>query len=187
MASTETDICNMALSYIGAKTIVSIEDDSERGRMCKLLYRPAVDSILQRNQWRGTSVRIALAAAAAAPLFGYDRKFPLPADCLRVLTVLSESGHPWEVEGRDLLSSEGSPVSIKYIVNGSNPALFSPLLVEAMARELAHRLSVRLSQSARKQAEARINKEESYNLALAGEGKESTPPPVQVSRWISVR
>ena len=38
---TDTDICNMALSYIGKGTIVNRDEDIEDARACNLFYDAA--------------------------------------------------------------------------------------------------------------------------------------------------
>ncbi len=55
-----------------------------------------------------------LTKLATAPDFGYDAQYQLPADCLRVVEVY-DTKLPWVVEGRVLLSSESTPVYIRYV------------------------------------------------------------------------
>lgn len=79
-----------------------------------------------------------------APAFGWEYRFTLPTDCLRVLEVNdSEQGDnrsPWIIEGDYLLTNQDT-CNLVYIAKITDVAKFDPLFVDAFALSLAVRLT----------------------------------------------
>ena len=90
MATSETAIANSALAKIGAKSILSLDDDSREARLMKQQFAPLRDMLLRSHPWNFAIKRLELAASSTAPIFGFDNRFVLPVDYLRVLEIDSE-------------------------------------------------------------------------------------------------
>lgn len=143
---SSTEICNRALSFIGAKRIGNITDtNSENARVCNELWEMVVKEILAEHEWQCAIKRRSLAADAATPDGDeFDYQYTLPNDCLRVLEIFENENAVWEIEGEMLLTSE-STVTIRYIFYQSDEATYSPGLVQYISMKMAHELSQRLS------------------------------------------
>ncbi len=138
-------VCNRALSKIGDEiTILSMDDPSKQARYCKALYAETRDMVLRSYPWRFALKRYQLAPAAEKPLFGFERRFILPVDCLRVWK--HEGGEPYQVEGNAVLCNE-SIFRFIGISRIEDSGLFDPMFVEALALKLASELAVPLAAS----------------------------------------
>ena len=141
MERSPVDICNSALGHLGEHTISSVDppDDSRQARLCYRFYVESVNDVLQLHEWNCAIKRASLAQEADAPAFGYSYQYQLPNDCLHVIEM-SETIYPYRIEGGKLLTDAGV-VSIKYVSNDVNPALFSDLLAGTIALWLAWKLA----------------------------------------------
>lgn len=92
MAST-TDICNMALSHVGADTAVtsiSPPDGSVEAGHCARFYPIARAEMLEDHTWTWSKARAALAETTnASAIWAYA--YALPSDCLSPVRVLQQS------------------------------------------------------------------------------------------------
>ena len=145
MALSVTSICNMALARIGAKRINDYEaDTSLEAIQCQTHYEPLRDALLRGHSWRFASARATLSADPTAPVFEWDYKYALPADCLRV-EGLYDATSTYAVEGGWLLTNDDS-ADLWYIRRVTDPGQFDPLFAEVLVLQLALRLVMPLSQ-----------------------------------------
>lgn len=145
MASSETDIANLALGHLGEARITSLEEDTIAGRACSLHYSAARDQVLRSHRWNFAQRRITLSRLADAPEFGWSYQYELPADCLRVLEVNgSEAGDvisdEYIIEGR-LILTDADAVRLVYTRRITAVCDFDALFIDALAVKLAVVLS----------------------------------------------
>jgi hypothetical protein len=152
MATSPTDIANLALSEIGARLIASLEaENSEEARVCRLHYPQARDALLRQHQWNFAITRADLSKLAEAPLDDWDSAWQMPADCARVVRIAS--GNPqvvaWDftIEGRTLLTRGVAAVSLVYVSNAAPVPDWDSLFVEAMTYLLASKIAGPIAQS----------------------------------------
>jgi hypothetical protein len=151
--TTETDLANSALAYLGEMPISSIDDAASKpARVCRQFARQAMDEVLRMSRWNCAIKRQALARDVADPISGFAYAFILPTDFLRALEVNDDeyraSSEFYEMEGRRILSNEEA-VTLRY-VRAITIAQADPLLAEAMALRLASKVCVALTGSAEK-------------------------------------
>jgi len=115
----ERIIYNMALGYIGE---YYVSDDTATSTkqyvICNRYYSQARDEVLVSHPWNEAKVRIIIAQEADDPIFGYNERYAIPTDCLRVLSVNDSCGADvsnnqsniaaWEVESDYILSDAGA-------------------------------------------------------------------------------
>ena len=89
-AGVVTSICSNALLMLGAQTVASTSDGTDRSTLAANLYESARDSVLRSHPWNCATKRVVLAPDSAAPAFGYAAQFALPSDFL-----LQQMGLPW--------------------------------------------------------------------------------------------
>jgi hypothetical protein len=145
MASSLVEIANIALSYVGAEMIISLDDPVKSAILCKELWPSARDAVLRSYPWNCAIKRTVLAPLTEKPSSRWGNQFLLPGDNLRLLSV--EDGVDYAVEGRRLLADD-EVVRIKYISRVEDPNAYDSLLVQALAAYLAHMLANPLVQSA---------------------------------------
>jgi hypothetical protein len=140
MATTDTQICNLALSRIAEKPIMSMADNSAPARACLLWYEATRDEVLRAHRWNFAKKSATLSELATAPAFGWTHQYQLPIDCLRVWQLNGfedwQEPRPWEIEGRLLLTHQ-EVAEIKYVYRNTNEHEYDALFVMAFAAKLA--------------------------------------------------
>ena len=91
------------------------------------------------------------------------------------------------VEGKKLLSDEGSPLSIRYVRREEDPNQWDSLLVSAVAARLAMELCEELTQSNTKREIATREYEQLLSRARMADGQEQSPMPFEEDAWINAR
>jgi hypothetical protein len=206
-ATTEVEICNLALTRLGHSMISSLAENTKAGNLCNLHYARTRNAVLRAHPWNFAIRRATLALDATAPNHEFTQRHALPVDCLKVLRTNWEAdgtvgaavyGYPgimgyaheitpYRIEGRYLLCNEDT-VKIEYIAEITDVAQYDELFVDALAQRLGAELAVALTdnQSAAK------TMWDIYSAKLAEarttDAQEGTPRAiVDVSPWISAR
>lgn len=98
------------------------------------------------HPWNFAIKRAELAASATAPTFRYLKAYPLPSDCLRVLTVYKS--HDWKVEvvdgDRCIIGDLDSPIYLKYVADITDDTKWDPSFQQAFVYKLAANMSYAL-------------------------------------------
>jgi len=141
--STVIDICNQALRDIGEMPIVSLDEASKAARACAGLWDSARDFTQSLHEWPECLARMQLVEAVPPPPFGWTKRFQLPVDCLRILSLHEHDNYfdDWEIEGNTLLTNHQS-ASIVYIKRNSDAATWSILLKRCVRYRLASDLVI---------------------------------------------
>ncbi|MFN3856538.1 MAG: hypothetical protein ACK4RV_02230 [Caulobacter sp.] len=166
MAASETVVGNSALFKLGKQGVASFDDPSEAARWLKSRFAPVRDLLLRAAPWTFAMRRARLSADTSPPEWGYDRAFPLPDECLRLIEVggsyvafgttdyETEPRAAFSVEGRRLLTNLPAPLDVRYVARETNTALWDPLFDEALACRLAADLAEKFTQSGSKKKDA---------------------------------
>jgi len=144
MASV-VDICNGALNQLGASTILTLTEDSKNARLCNARYTQVRDSVFRSHPWNCLIKRVELAADSTAPAWGFTQQYTLPADCLRVLTILDYDAD-YKIEGRKILT-DNSNMKILYIARITDPNEYDELLRETLSAALAADIAYAITSS----------------------------------------
>lgn len=206
-ATSETEICNLALTRIGHKLISSLAENTKAGELCNLHYARTRNSVLRAHPWNFAIKRATLALDGTTPNHEFSYRHALPVDCLKVIrTDWEASGAtgtaiygfpgmmgyaydlaPYRIEGRYLLCNE-TVAKIEYIAQIEDVAQFDELFVDLLAQRLAAEIAVSLTDNqaltktmweiyTQKLAEARTT-----------DAQEGTPRAVvDVSPWLAAR
>jgi len=132
--ATIVEICNSALSQLGASTIASLTEDSKNAEVCNQRYTAVKHAVLRSHPWNCAVTRIKLSPTSNTPAFGFAKEFVLPRNCLRLLQ-LDLLDIVRRVEKDKVLGDE-SEISILYI-SDANEASWDALLTEAVTASLA--------------------------------------------------
>lgn len=125
------------------------------------------------------------------PDFGYDYRYPLPDDCIRVLSFAEETRETqaWEVVGSELYTDEGITVPIRYTALITDPAAFGSKLFSALAARLAHEMAPRITESATREERAGRRWEDQLERAKRTDGQQQGPATIADApgSWIGER
>lgn len=144
-----TDICNMALGYLGANPVLEINDETPEGTLCEQHFDQCRDAVLEEISWTFATRRFILGAPLREkPAFGYAYAFQLPDDILRVVSVGSDHGpnNDWTLEGRNILVNT-TRIFIVAIYRQTDESVYSPEFVQALAARLASEIALPLTNS----------------------------------------
>lgn len=83
-----TDICNMALSYLGKGRIASLDEQSENARQCKLFYTYTKNRLLREYSW-GFAKRITQLAELDTVNPFWSHVYAYPSKCLCVRRIFN--------------------------------------------------------------------------------------------------
>lgn len=149
MATSVIEICNNALSDLGEAAIVSLADNTKAARLCSQRWPAVRDAVLRAHPWNCASAQAELAASATPAGWKYQAAFPLPADCLRVLSVCFGGADvdAWEVQAGAVLCDGSGPLQVLYIRRIDDPRLFDPLLCETLTARLSATLAYPITAS----------------------------------------
>jgi len=135
---------------LGAERITSLTQDHPNARHCNNAYGAIRDAELRAHPWGFAKKRAVLTPHAMAPAFDFTYAFPLPSDCLRPLPP-ARTDLDWQIENHEganaILTNDGSSINLTYIARVTDPVLFDPLFVLALAASLARHLAEPITQS----------------------------------------
>lgn len=172
---SKTDICNLALQNIGAKSIITLTDGSVEATECNLRYESIRKLVLELHPWNFAVKRVALNLLTTSPAFGYDNQFGLPGDFVRIfateeqtdfinfgsnfngyLTISNQTSFSqaddYKIEidpttEATVLLSNDEAKRIIYVFDQQDTAKFAPLFVELLAKGLGAAIAYRVTNS----------------------------------------
>lgn len=202
--ASQTEICNSALTLLGADSINAITDQGNSARALNAVWNLERDSELRKHIWKFSITRANLPALAKAPVNGpYTAQFELPSGCLRVIQV-GNSNFDWPgvdlsdfrsgptnddyiIEGGMVLTNLAPPISIRYVQQVTDPTLWDACFTAAFAARLARATCFRITQSTSKEKDA-IAEYQSQIMEAVRTNALETPPNAQADdTWIATR
>ena len=114
MANTSVDICNQALTLLGAGTIASLTEGTARAGACARVYPNLTKAIQAQHPWRFTMQKQQLARLSASPVNEWTYAYQLPSGMLAgpyaVFNSTAAGVKPitrgFEIFGAELLTEE---------------------------------------------------------------------------------
>jgi len=149
MATSVIEICNNALIDLGEEAIASLADSTKAARLCNQRWPAVRDAVLRAHPWNCATLQVELAASAGGAGWQFEASYPLPTDCLRVLSVCSGGAavETWEVQAGAILCDENGPLQVAYVTRIDDPRLYDPLLCEALTARLSATLAYPITAS----------------------------------------
>lgn len=184
MASA-VDIANRALQKMGAKSIVSLTEDSKSARETNRAFDPIRDALLQEYPWAFAKKLKVLPELTTTPAFGWAHKFQLPPDFLRIIKQPDENAY--EIIGRELFTDQGSSWNLMYIRQVTDVNDMDPLFREALACRLAYDLMENFTQSRSKKEAAYTMYMDAIKSARKASAMLNQPRAIPQSSWLTVR
>lgn len=148
VVNSKTDICNMALDYIGVKNITSFDEDTKAGLECRRWYDLVRKELLINLNASFSIARAVLSVdlnyktiSVDDKCYGYENAFVLPKDCLFVLNVgdmlnVTEK----QIEGKYLFADFVDNCPIRYIKDVTDISSYDAGFVKLFALKLAEQI-----------------------------------------------
>lgn len=192
--TTETDICNLALSRIGHnRQIADMGEATTEGDIVRLHYPFCRDSVLRDHPWNFAIRRAELARLSETPAFEFTYKYPLPTEpwCLKVIRTRAESegcsSADYRIEGRAILSNE-TTLAIEYIARITDTGQFDAMFVDCLASRIAAEVAMPLTNDAKVAEYAMRIYGQKLSEARTVDAQEGTPRQiVQAYSWLEAR
>ncbi len=128
---TPIELCSRALLKVGAHTITSFDDGTVEAEVAASLYQTVRDGLLSAHPWSFATDKSTLV------LDQRTGDFPLPVDCIRVLSV--DTGIiPYRIRGRRVETDAPDPITTTYIARPDEldfPPFFDLALIAQLAAE----------------------------------------------------
>lgn len=146
MAISKIDICNQALSIVGAQSVQALTDNTREAQVCNLWYDQCLRTVLGSHPWNFATYRVALARVDSSPREG-AYAFRVPIKCLKILQC-HEPGLDVAVPYQSVIGSDG-PVIVAsvpvldavYIREVDDTNTYSPGFIECLGLRLAVELA----------------------------------------------
>ena len=138
VGTSDVQICNIALRFVGVEPIVSLSDNSKSAKLCNLFYAFDRDAVIQDHSWSFAVTRQALSQLSGTNTTEYAYMYSLPASpyCLRPLGIVDYPAQPFLVEER-VLYTDLEAVTLRYISQVTDPTVFDPAFIRALSYRLA--------------------------------------------------
>lgn len=148
--ASRTEVANFALGILGQYRIADIDERSAVAEVVRDRWNIVRDASLEAHHWNFATAPSSLAELSPAPAFGWNRRFALPPDFVKLVSVngiLAGTGDcPFEIQGRELLSNEGE-MRIKFVRRVENCELWPAEFIEFFAARLAAKVAPSLTLS----------------------------------------
>ena len=142
MATSEVDIANMALGFLGEPRITDIADNDD----CSNNYPICRDACLEEIDWTFAMERFLLDSPDTTnPAFGHSYRFLIPPRVLRVVSV-NGNVYEWEKESNYILTDEAT-CEVRAVVRVEDVRRFTPGFVQALAARLAATIAISVTSS----------------------------------------
>lgn len=152
MPYSETGIVNLAIGRLGSTgRITSLDDTTANAVRAKAVWQYIRDEVLEDFPWKFAKTRAALAKDSTDPAFGFDCRYVLPYDCLKVLSTSEDQpDNPlvYEIESGYLLTdydNSSQDLYILYTKRVTDTTKYSPSFVNALAYRLAAELAMAIT------------------------------------------
>jgi len=164
MASTEIEICNLALARVRASEIGALDEQSVESSKCNIFYPIARRSVLSSYPWTFAKKTQAL-SLSTSQLAEWTYCYNFPSDCLKAVYIVPpNSNGPVTAGGSQLGRVEYNPIEFEILtVDGlkvigcnypeavlaygadiTDVRLFDPLFEDMLAWRLAQELALPL-------------------------------------------
>lgn len=149
--ASQVDICNLALTRVGAATITSLTDGTREANLCNILYDEVAEEVMAEGAWSTCTFRATLNQTTNTPVYEYTYEYQLPTNprILKFLEVQDDRSLDitYDIEEDKLLTDEGS-VKVKYIGFLEDPGSYGAYLKAAIVSRLSHELAYTITGSA---------------------------------------
>lgn len=158
MATSQVEICNLALARIGiSQFISSLSEQSTEANVMALVFTPTVNRLLSEMPWN-FATRIVELQDIGTPPGGWLYRFQYPNDCLVLRSIYDEQPDPVNKEpfrviedvtngGLAICANIQSPTA-EYTGRITNVNLFSQQFINALTWALASEAAIPLSANA---------------------------------------
>lgn len=189
-AISDVGICNLALDLLGATRITSLVDNTRNAKAVNACYQFRRDRLMEEHPWVFAIQRFTLAPSSSPPPFGPTQAFPLPNGCMTVLFP-QRTYLDWKIENNagvpSILTSDGTSLQVRCVMQITDPTLFPPSFIEALAADIAEFICEEITQSNEKKAALGQRRKMTIDAAKRNNAIERRPDVGAEDTWVTAR
>ncbi|MGE0830170.1 MAG: hypothetical protein AB7O04_12575 [Hyphomonadaceae bacterium] len=195
--ASQLDIANWALTMLGEKRISALSDDTDNAELILGGWNMLRDALLVAQGWRFAIERTSLAADTATPAWGFDYQYTVPGHVVRVLQVgqfypgpdmsdyRNSDGAEYRIEQGRILTNEGAPLYVKWLINTVDIGSWHPAFAKLMACDIADYVQPRAVQSDAAAQRIAFNRSQAWMLAGTTNAIEDPPDYPADDTWLA--
>lgn len=188
--SSIVEVYNLAATRMGSVTRVSSPDDDRHvARTIRGVFDMQRRASIREGAWNFATRRAELAAEYDPDrvIFPWAYAYPLPADNLRFLGIISKCEVAYSLEEDRVHCDLAGPLRVRYLIDRPEPATWDEGFAESFALRLAWRCGRTIAGSAFDQGQC----EREYRASLSGakrvDARENPGPEQAESGWVEAR
>lgn len=193
-------IANWALTLLGEPLLSSppaASHEVANGETIDALWEPLRDALLTQSSWRFAIARVSRPADADAPEWGFEYRYTVDGNVVRVLQVSetypgldlsdfrSSDTALYRVEQGKILTNLGAPLYVKWLVNDTSVGLWHPAFAKLMAADLAETMNPRITEDESKSQRLTRWRLEAWAQAAASNAIEDPPDHPADDSWMA--
>jgi len=184
MATTDTDVANIALKMVGAPSITSLDQGTPEADSINEVYSTVRDAAFQDHNWNFATKRVIPSKDSSTPVYGFAYQFDKPADYIKLVEI--EDDPEYKIEGSYILCDQ-DPIKISYVYRNTSVVTWSPLFVMYFALLLASTVAEDLTQSSTLAEKLETKAEKLLQKARFADATEDDPEDITADLWIDSR
>ena len=173
--TTQLEICNIALSYVGATPIADLSETSTEAIWCNTNYEPLKQAVLAERTWNFAEATTETTNATEAPGGGYLYAYPAGAvrvyRCYKQILPTRRLAN-WQRQGPNILADFDGTLYIIGTDSSTLEADFPPMFTQALAARMAMEMALPIARSQSMLAGLVSMYEQKISAAAAADGSE---------------
>lgn len=188
--STEVDICNLALEYLGERAISSIDSPTTPVEDVMARWYHHVRQVCLREYVWNFAQAYATLSSAGTGSGGYSDYYTLPSGCLRINALGEDPDNPitdYQIVGRNIHVDKETTLDIRYTDNVTTVATMDVLFINIFALRLALKVAYKFAK--KKSLLDMLNSMLAIEevKAISVDGQERPPRRIQKSKYLTAR
>ncbi len=183
-------VVNAALVKLGAARIDSLVQEHPNAYVAHDIYLDELDAELRAHVWNFAKTKRRLAQSGTAPVCGWDRSYPFPVDCLRVVAVHGDDDEayapPYEIVGR-AIQTDSIECWLTYIRRECDYEVADASFFEVMAYRLAIEMVGAVTGTVSDRDKVRKGYRRAVLRARSVDAIEDYPEQMPESPWVTER
>lgn len=194
--ASKIEIINRALVKVGQNRISSLDENSKSATSVRTVYDQVRDTLMQTYTWNFTKIRAQLAADTAAPMFGFQYRYRLPANTLRIVGI-GDSQEPnrnytssliaFKHEDDFIYTDAAAPLSVVLTQKVEEAGKYPPDFANLLSLDIALDIFYDVTKGTERYAAIRQDRELALRRAKMNHAIENSPEVLTASEWIDSR
>ena len=195
--ASKISIINMALGWLGAPPIASLQEKRPEAIYAVQYYDSALETTLRDHPWNFAQKRASLAPIDVPPGYAgvYENAYAMPVDVVKAHKVIDASENDFsfvlalsEDGGAKIILTNVESAFLAYTALVAIPELYDPDFVRALARRLAADIATPiLKNNPQKVQEAETLYDRAIGKARLSDYREGKPEDEEDVSWIQAR